>query len=321
MILIGKLLDGNDAYRWIADALSNVEQPIDLCSAFLRSEALSALLHSAPKSLSGRILVRWRLIDLIAGASDFEAYDIAVSRGFEVYMRLDFHGKLYSLPPHGVMVGSANATLSGLGLTSASNVEICTLAPSDSDSRRVIDGLYTDAVLVNAHLMSLLQGAYQQCEKSVSLEHEWPSSVLAVLFKPRTNSSLFVDECFWGSPDWLTDSSIALGANAKHDQTLLGIFSGASVDGLSKKVLKRCVQQSAFYQWLVATIKKNNGEIYFGQLSASLHDILADDPSPSRQNVKTFIQNLLNWVSLLNMDEILIDRPRYSQRIRLSGSD
>lgn len=317
MTLTGKLLDGNDAYRWIADALSNAEQPIDICSAFLRSEALSALLHGAPKSLSGRILVRWRLNDFLMGASDIEAYEIAVSYGLVLYMRLDFHGKVYALPPNGVVVGSANATRSGLGLSQDANAEICTLITHDTDAKRVIDELYSGARLVDENLLLQLKDAYSQVESVEALDVEWPSCVLRELEKRGPVKSLLVDECFWSSPVWVINAAVEVSSNFVHDQTLLGVILGANSSRPSKHLIETSFRNLSVYKWLLFELECNGGEMFFGQLSASMHSLLADDPTPSRQSVKQLLQNLLDWVAFLAPLEVRIDRPRYSQRIRM----
>lgn len=317
MVSTGKLIDGNDAYHWITGALNGIDGPIDICSAFLRSEALSAMLQDAPNPLSGRILVRWRLNDFLAGASDFDAYEIALSHGMSVYMLLNFHGKVYSIPPRGVIVGSANATLSGLGLTHESNAEICTLADCDAGNQQMIEGLYASATLVDRALLFDLKVAYEQNSLGLSCDQEWPGSIVSRLSKRRVVTSLLVDECLWGGPNWLVSTSTEVTPNMLHDQALLGIFPVGAPFTLSNASLKVHLQGTAIYHWLIDSIDRNGGEIYFGQLSALLHSSLADDPSPSRQSVKQLLQNLLEWVSALKLGEMAVDRPRHSQRIRL----
>lgn len=317
MALTGKLMDGNDAYHWIADALRGMDGPIDICSAFLRSEALTSLLQSAPNSFSGRILVRWRLNDFHAAASDFDAYEVALSHGMAVYMRLNFHGKVYSIPPRGVIVGSANATLSGLGLARASNAEICTLAHCDDGNRQMINGLYASATLVDRALFSDLKAAYEQNVLDKYCDNEWPEKIVSRLSRKRTVTSLLVDECLWGGPNWLMSPPSESASIMRHDQALLGIFPNGASDFLSQASLKVNFQSTAIYHWLIGSIERNGCEIYFGQLSVLLHSILADDPTPSRQGVKQLLQNLLAWVHVLATEEITIDRPSYSQRLRL----
>ena len=57
--------------------------------------------------------------------------------------------------------------------------------------------------------------------------------------------------------------------------------------------------------------------LYFGALTEKLHNALVEDPKPYRREVKELLSNLLSWVEELEMEEIVIDRPNYSQRIRI----
>ena len=57
--------------------------------------------------------------------------------------------------------------------------------------------------------------------------------------------------------------------------------------------------------------------MYFGQLSDELHNALVSEPKPYRRDVKVLLSNLLEWCQKLNLEEVEIDRPNHSQRIRL----
>lgn len=102
--LVGELLDASSVQRWLSGSLAHASH-VSLCSAFIRSEALAQLLTNAPADLTGRILVRWQLQDLLAQASDLDTFRVCKIRGLHLFMRLDFHGKVYSVPPHGIAVG------------------------------------------------------------------------------------------------------------------------------------------------------------------------------------------------------------------------
>ena len=66
------------------------------------------------------------------------------------------------------------------------------------------------------------------------------------------------------------------------------------------------------------TVKGHDGEIYFGELSSILHNTIVSDPKPYRKDVKLLLANLLSIVEELDMDELIIDRPSHSQRVRLA---
>ena len=70
-------------------------------------------------------------------------------------------------------------------------------------------------------------------------------------------------------------------------------------------------------QWLKNTLRQNGNELYFGSLTANLHSALVEDPKPYRSDVKALLGNLLSLIDQWNLAEIVIDRPNYSQRVRL----
>ena len=69
--------------------------------------------------------------------------------------------------------------------------------------------------------------------------------------------------------------------------------------------------------WLLGTLQKNKGCMYFGELSSCLHNSVVSDPKPYRKEIKVMLAKLLQLIEELEMDEIVIDRPNYSQRIKL----
>ena len=73
------------------------------------------------------------------------------------------------------------------------------------------------------------------------------------------------------------------------------------------------------FRSLMRTLRNNGGFMYFGALSAALHDAVITDPKPYRKDIKFMLANLLSIIEKLEMDEISIDRPNYSQRVRLAG--
>lgn len=320
MVVVGSLIDGGEAYRWISSAIARIDRPIDFCSAFLRSEALIGLLQSAPKSLTGRILVRWQLGDFIAGASDFDAFDVALSHGLRMYMSLNFHGKVYSLPPQGIVVGSANATLSGLGMSNDSNSEVCTLMGYCEPSQKFIDRLFASAIEVDHELVRTLKAIVDGTSIGEVSREEWPQAITNRFAKGRRVCVLLVDECFWSSPEWVTSQSIdVFNKNVSHDLSLLGLSVSTCWTDQAQAHLATLLTQSIALQWLRTVLHDNKGTVYFGQLTTLMHSSISDVPSPSREGIKVLLQNLLEWVMILKIDDIVVDRPNHSQRVRLAN--
>jgi hypothetical protein len=97
------------------------------------------------------------------------------------------------------------------------------------------------------------------------------------------------------------------------DLIFLNTYPGADQDEI-----KKAFRESKCFQWLMKWLsEQEHNELYFGAASAALHSVILNDPRPYRKEVKILLANLLNWISVLDMEEIGIDRPNYSQRIFL----
>ncbi len=89
---------------------------------------------------------------------------------------------------------------------------------------------------------------------------------------------------------------------------------------INEDILRKCFLETRIWQWLKHKLDTTlNREMYYGQLSAELHNSFLDDPKPYRKDVKGLLTNLLNWSAILCYDFVTIDRPNHSQRIRINS--
>jgi hypothetical protein len=307
----GQLIDGKTAARWLLAKVGHAPAGVSLCSAFLRSEALRTLYPSENSTHGGRILTRWRLGDLLIGASDLDAYPLAKQLGLAFYIRQDFHGKVFSIPGSGVIVGSANATLSGFGLKESANSEVCTLVPDSEANQALLDEIFDGAIEMTDALFREISSVLGSATLNTTEEMEWPSELLDKLHNMEFSGRLFLSECFVSTP--VLDESGALLSLDERDLHLLGI-NGVH---LNSDALRRAFKTTRIYRWLVHTLKSSGGELYFGALTESLHNTLLDDPVVYRRDVKIVLQTLLQWCQLLGGIGVLVDRPNHSQRVRI----
>ena len=307
----GQLIDGKAAARWLFAKVEGATEEVSLCSAFLRSEALRTLYPSETANHRGRILTRWRLGDLLNGASDLDAYPLAKQLGFAFYIRQDFHGKVFSIPGSGVIVGSANATLSGFGLKESSNSEICTLVPDSESNQALLDEIFNGAIEMTDALFQEITSAVGDATVNATDKLDWPSELLDKLQPLEFSGRLLLSECLVSVP--VLDEGETFSRLDDRDLHLLGI-SGVDLDS---DALSIAFKTTRIYRWLVHTLKSSGGELYFGSLTESLHNTLLDDPVVYRRDVKIVLQTLLQWCQSLEGIEVLVDRPNHSQRVRL----
>ncbi len=221
------------------------------------------------------------------------------------------------MPPHGILVGSANATESGFGLLSNSNSEVCTIVEEKDSNLSFVNNLFLQAIEMNDDLFNQVKVVYDQSQKKDHEAFEWPDSI----FKNFQNQSdlsseLFLSECFQSDGKELLSGGGLLSDAARSDLSLLGL----SEKNFSNESIAIQFKKSKIYSLLIELLEKRGGEVYFGALSSALHHWLIEDPAPYRREVKVLVKNIYGWVSNLSADStgLFVDRPNHSERIRLS---
>ena len=100
-----------------------------------------------------------------------------------------------------------------------------------------------------------------------------------------------------------------------YDLSLLSINEQQSKD---LTLVRARFRNTKIFKWFVSSLHQQKEDVFFGKATALLHDQLFDDPKPYRQEVKNLLVNLLSWIEGLKLEEISIDRPSHSQRIKLA---
>ncbi len=315
--LQGRLISGSELDDWLRQAIAATQHEALLCSAYIRSAAFLRIVMSRvlEEPLRASVLVRWQAQDLLSGASDLKLYEICCEHNIDLFMRMDFHGKVYAVPPNGIGVGSTNITAGGLGFKSQANAEMNTLVTCSDENVRIVRSQFHGATRVTDQLYERIRLDLECMQKSEIPSPQWSLDVISMLQPPVSPTSLLVDECLLTDGRWWAQGlGEARDTSAEHDLRLLGMDSGRRSEGELPSALRRtkCVR------WLTDQLMRvPQRELYFGALSAALHEALLDDPGPRRSEVKSLLQNLLSWIQLAGLPELSVDRPTHSQRVRL----
>ncbi|MCH5250506.1 MAG: hypothetical protein J1E98_11255 [Lachnospiraceae bacterium] len=285
----------------IMHELNNASESVQIITAYCKKNTIKYLSENIAPSVSNkRLMVRFRLDDLVKGSTDFDILEYCQKTGWEVYIRFDLHAKTYIVDNRRGFVGSANATNSGLSIGRPGNIEMGTLVDIDSQDIEKVNVLFRDAILVDDVVLAKLRKQYSLVDKTEVFKTKvWDNEIVS-LFQPHIES-LFSYEL----PDC--------------DEIIKGTyisFLDVDFDGDLDK-LKETFRWSNAYIWLLNTLKDNGSVMYFGELSSKLHSVLITDPKPYRKDVKFWLGNLLDIIKQLDMEEVVIDRPNYSQRVRL----
>lgn len=248
-----------------------------------------------------KLIVRFRPDDIVSGASDLEIYPYCRDNGWKLYFRLDLHAKTYVFDRLRCIVGSANATSSGLSIGGTGNYEMATLCELAEIDVMSLDLLLLGSVEMNDRVYELMKNSLCTHSKTNTNMCTWPKDIID-MFVPDY-SLLFAE-------DFPTCSAPSV-AGAE-ELTFINLVPGASVEDI-----RNAFQESKCFKWLLHVVtEQENQEMYFGALSVSLHNTLLNEPKPYRKHVKSLLSNLLGWIEELDIGYIQIDRPNYSQRIR-----
>lgn len=295
------ILLSNEIKSAVIKELLNAEASVQIITAYCKSKTFKSLdEYINPNITNKRLLVRFRMDDIVKGSTDFDILQYGITHGWKIYIRFDLHAKTYIVDHKRGIIGSANATNLGLSMGKHGNMEVATLAELSDQDNKKINGLFDDAIEVSQEIMQNMYNQLKDTKSGVERESfRWDSNITS-LFHPH------VETVF--SHEFPDDTLLVEGTYLPFVDE---VFSG------DLEAFKDSLRWSNAYMWLLDSLKKNNGSMYFGELSEKLHNDLVTDPKPYRRDVKEMLSNLLSLIDQVGMEEVTIDRPNYSQRVSL----
>lgn len=295
------ILSSTEFQGRLSESLANTSK-LEILSGYITSTAVGWLASLAPKNCSVSIVSSLTVSDLVSGASDLSAIEIALQNGWHVYALPRLHAKIYVVNDSKVFVGSSNFTTNGLKLYGTGNIEGTVELEATSDHLDFVTNILKKSDGIDSETLEKMKGFLESIDltkSDVSLE-EWPEYFF------DSTEDLWTHDLLWYPP-----KDLFIAENV-HDRDLLSI----SDDTLSE--VSVCFRKSKIFRWLLKKLSESkNGEIYYGELSASLHLALLDDPGLYRKSVKEYLSILLIYCSKYAFELMAIDRPNYSQRVYL----
>ena len=108
----------------VCSLFGGARRRVVVLSAYVGAATLDRMLGAVPRDVADvSVFVRWGVGDIASGASDWEAWDVAKARAASLFSCPRLHAKAY-VCDEWALVGSANATASGLGATGGGNLEV-----------------------------------------------------------------------------------------------------------------------------------------------------------------------------------------------------
>ncbi len=294
------LLMYDNLVKKIEDNLEKGCENLSIITAFCKLDTLRYIDSFTSKVTTKKIIVRFRLDDLISGATDKEIYDYCKQNNWEIYINLDLHAKVYILDDV-CFIGSANATNSGLNINKLGNIEISKEFEVTDEEKKQLNKIFSGSKKLNDDLYSKMVLQLESINVRKLHKYSWNDNIIK---EYNQLYNLLFQEDF---PINDNPSSLEL------DEKYLEIYKDDSLGKIKEKF-----EDTKIFKWLIYILSsQKNNEIYFGELSEKIHSIIFQEPRQYRKDVKELETKLINWIQILDYDYIKIDKPNYSTRIRL----
>ena len=269
----------------VTKLFSSARNNIVIVSAFIGAATLKQLLSSVSEGIPVVIYTRWRLSDLASGATDPEIFDIAAQHKAKLMAHSSLHAKIYVSDTH-TLVGSANATASGLGTSNSPNLEL--LVEHQVNNPHIIAIL--DNLRKNAHPVKKINVASLKQIKSVLEQNPYS-----------------IDE---SAPDWLPVSStkdvlnFLDHQNSNENAICDCIALGLSI-GNKKNDIKKIVRNQRVFKLLSNAVREN----MVGMTIPDIVTMLSSEFKISPAKTETTCSFLMDWIDFC-ADDIYLVHPR-----------
>ena len=301
-----QLLVTDDIKRSLEASLSLAASSVLIFSAYITSAGLRWLATQLPKDIDCTLVTRWAPEDLLHGASDTHAYEIARENKWGFYIHSRLHGKIVLIDHHELYVGSSNLTANGIGLRADANMEFGLKVSASSQDVKIIEDVFEQARQLDDEAFDLIVSWVQDHDLTYPREFlEWPFNIKAML-DPVRSLQISSNDIPWLRMQELctvlNDGAVQIESleNAeKHDILLLELplQFGQAVD--EERLINR-FKQTAGFLWIVKQLKEEpSHEMLFGRLTELLHEALTHE-NLRRREVKRLLDNLLSYLTRID---------------------
>lgn len=298
-----EILKNREIYDCIVEESGKCREKVLFLTAFCKLDALIEIDTYLDRQIASKILVvRFGYADIKTGASDLEIYEYCKFHNWQLYFQLDLHVKTYIFDDKSCISGSANLTKSGLGTSEKHNDELSIGYEIEQVDLKKIKSFLDDAVLIDDEIYEMMKHDINDSLVGEAINEDWNKQIKSMFH--RKVGKIFMEE---------------LPHNGYVENACGNDYSFMKLAGEIESIdIAMCFQESRAFRWLIGKLEETeNKEMYFGTLTACLHEDIITEPKPYRREVKELLKNLIEWSQTLAGDRIKVDVPKHSTRIRL----
>lgn len=296
------LLSADEAKIRCEQMMSSANSGVIL-SAFFSVPAANWILSLKPKNLT--VVIRGRLADFRSSAASLEAIRLLLDNEHRVFFNFALHAKVFYFQKQ-ILVGSSNLTANGLNLLeNGGNLELSTIVSATEENQRLLRRITDTSIEIDKKLLCKLQDFVSTLKDQQKDIHEkWPLT----FFDEDQDRAIWCSDL----PSYDYNQSIT------EDHKVWGDIARLSNLGQMLEAAK-LFRETPIYHWIYSfTLKSSTRGRSFGAISSELHDLLNDDPSPLRKNIKIYQKNLYTFLEKIEC-ELELFQPNYSQILRVKN--
>jgi hypothetical protein len=265
------------------------------------------------------VFVRWEPKDLIVGSSDLEIYTVLKGKGIPLFRNPRIHLKAYLDDYNRCFLTTANISSRALNIPphDSYNYELGAIVENlNIQDRLYFSMIENESILITDSIYlqikeQLSKFSKEDLTKDFDLKLENTDKAFLISSLPLSETVEVLYQIYLEQGDYdLETINCAL-----HDLALFKIPFG-----LNYSDFRNQLSNSFFNQEFVKSFLKNlevNGEIYFGSAKEWIHKNCEDVPLPRRWEITRNIQILYRWIIDLGNGKYEVDRPNYSERLRI----
>ena len=111
--------------RSLGECVRQARHRLTLAAPFMKRKTLERLITDVAPSVTLTVFTRWKVDEIIAGASDLSVFDLLHERvGSRLLLHPRLHAKVLLIDDQVAAIGSANITDGGLGFADQPNAEV-----------------------------------------------------------------------------------------------------------------------------------------------------------------------------------------------------
>jgi hypothetical protein len=307
--------------RRISEYIAESEETLDIFSPFITVNALKDIISGIKNGVQVNVVTRWKIIDFIMGSASLDLFDFCSSSGMTLYINPKLHLKTIVNDYHSVMLGSANITGRGLGLSHPANHEVFTRFKTPPGNYLLfLEQVKLESSLVTPSVVKLFEEEIKKAECLKSFDTSGFSERDRTLHEKARSRDFFLtselpmcaslDQLYQVIKDPNVDFDLEVLSTARHDIVKYSLLSKSYESEMEFR--EYLTQQFFSHPFIKALCNFIDRPRRFGEIRAWVQSVCTDVPVPKRRSLSDNINVMYEWLVILGEGKFRTFRPNHT---------